>query len=81
MESVVEDLFVLIVLIVRYLKNLIIKWDLNVKKLVFGKFYGKRIRKFLNGYYIVRKSLYMLFGIFFDGYFNLCILLIICLNI
>lgn len=52
MESVVEDLFVLIVLIVRYLKNLIIKWDLNVKKLVFGKFYGKRIRKFLNGYYI-----------------------------
>lgn len=39
MESVVENLFVLIVLIVRYLKNLIIKWDLNVKKLVLGKFY------------------------------------------
>lgn len=55
MESVVENLFVLIVLIVRYLKNLIIKWDLNVKKLVFGKFYGKRIREFLNGYYIVKK--------------------------
>lgn len=39
MESVVEDLFVLIVLIVRYLNNLIIKWDFYDKKLVFGKFY------------------------------------------
>lgn len=65
MESVVENLFVLIVLIVRYLKNLIIKWDLNVKKLVFGKFYGKRIRKFLNGYYIVKKKfIYVIWDFF-----------------
>lgn len=64
MESVVENLFVLIVLIVRYLKNLIIKWDLNIKKLVFGKFYGKRIRKFLNGYYIVKKVYICYLGFF-----------------
>lgn len=81
MESAVEDSSVLIVRTVRYSKNPTTKWDLNAKKLVPGKLYGKRIRKLLNGYYIAKKSPYMLFGTFFDGYSNLCILLIICLNI
>lgn len=56
MESAVEDSSVLIVPTVRYSKNPTTKWDLNAKKLVPGKLYGKRIRKLLNGYYIAKKS-------------------------
>lgn len=55
MESAVENSSVLIVPTVRYSKNT--KWDLNTKKLVPGKLYGKRIRKLLNGYYIAKKVL------------------------
>lgn len=57
MESAVENSSVLIVPSVRYSKNPTTKWDLNTKKLVPGKLYGKRIRKLLNGYYIAKKVL------------------------
>lgn len=69
MESAAENSSVLIVPTVRYSKNPTTKWDLNAKKVVPEKLYGKRIRKLLNGYYNGQKKSKHVFRDFFRWLF------------